>query len=109
MAGRQALTVRTARLPDGQRVGLAFSSSQQLAGAMGPEQEWTLLCESALRTMLRPLGITRIQVDPLLVTRPITLDTRRFRVVEPARLGGVRSDASRSVPSIAALAGTLQA
>ncbi|WP_446216101.1 SAV_915 family protein [Micromonospora sp. IBHARD004] len=65
--GRQLLTVRTGRLPQGQRVGLAFTTPDKLANAMGADQPWTRLCESALRAMLAPLGIDRIQVDPLLV------------------------------------------
>ncbi|MEU6203795.1 SAV_915 family protein [Micromonospora musae] len=69
--GRQALAVRTGRLPQGQRVGLAFTDPERLARAMGADQEWTRLCESALRSMLRPLGIDRIQVDPLLVAPPV--------------------------------------
>ncbi|SIR20783.1 SAV_915 family protein [Micromonospora avicenniae] len=69
--GRQALIVRTGRLPQGQRVGLAFTDPERLIRAMGADQPWTRLCESALRSMLRPLGIDRIQVDPLLVAPPV--------------------------------------
>ncbi|MEU8296400.1 SAV_915 family protein [Micromonospora sp. NPDC048909] len=69
--GRQAMTVRTARLPQGQRVGLAFTGPEKLASAMGADQPWTRLCESALRAMLKPLGIDRIQLDPLLVAPPV--------------------------------------
>ncbi|WBB65243.1 SAV_915 family protein [Micromonospora sp. WMMD812] len=89
--GRQASTVRTARLPQGERVGLAFTSPEKLASAMGADQQWTRLCESALRAMLTPLGIHRIQVDPLLVAPPVAPE---------------RPSAPVPVRPVAALAGT---
>ncbi|MET7749154.1 SAV_915 family protein [Micromonospora sp. NPDC005367] len=72
--GRQALAVRSGRLQQGQRVGLAFTDPERLARAMGTDQPSIRLCESALRSMLRPLGIDRIQVDPLLVAPPVRPD-----------------------------------
>jgi len=71
LPGRQVRTVRTGRSPQGQRVGIAFTRVELLVAAMGPDQQWEELCESALRGMLRPLGIDRIQVDPLLVAPPL--------------------------------------
>ncbi|MET7876060.1 SAV_915 family protein [Micromonospora profundi] len=68
LPGRQ---VRTGRSPQGQRVGIAFTRVDLLVAAMGADQPWEELCESALRAMLRPLGIDRIQVDPLLVAPPL--------------------------------------
>ncbi|MEU8165944.1 SAV_915 family protein [Micromonospora sp. NPDC049004] len=67
LPGRMIGTVRTGRSPQGQRVGIAFTRPELLVAAMGADQPWETLCESALRGMLRPLGIDRIQVDPLLV------------------------------------------
>ncbi|MET8833168.1 SAV_915 family protein [Micromonospora sp. NPDC004540] len=75
--GRQSLTVRTGRLPQGTRVGLAFTDPDRLASAMGADQLWIWLCESALRSMLTPLGIDRIQVDPLLVAPQVAPDAPR--------------------------------
>ena len=74
--GRQLQTVRTGRSPQGQRVGIAFTRPDLLAAAMGAEQPWVELCQSALRSMLRPLGIDRIQVDPLLVAPAVGPDVR---------------------------------
>ncbi|MET8350743.1 SAV_915 family protein [Micromonospora sp. NPDC005206] len=71
LPGRMVRTVRTGRSPQGQRVGIAFTRSELLVTAMGADQAWEELCESALRGMLRPLGIDRIQVDPLLVAPPL--------------------------------------
>jgi hypothetical protein len=62
-----ALVVQTGRLPRGQRVGIAFTAPDRLAKAMGQHQLWTQLSVSAVRAMLAPLGITSIQVDPILV------------------------------------------
>ncbi|WP_446219173.1 SAV_915 family protein [Micromonospora sp. IBHARD004] len=51
----------------GRRVGIAFTRPERLVTAMGENQRWLRLSESALRAMLAPLGIDRIQVDALLV------------------------------------------
>ncbi|MFY1619075.1 SAV_915 family protein [Micromonospora sp. WMMD736] len=72
LPGRPVGTVRTGRTPQGERVGIAFSRPDLLVTAMGADQPWEELCESALRGMLRPLGIDRIQVDPLLVAPPLS-------------------------------------
>lgn len=71
LPGRLIRTVRTGRSPQGQRVGIAFTRPELLVAAMGAEQQWEELCEPALRGMLRPLGISVIQVDPLLVAPPL--------------------------------------
>ncbi|MGI5525234.1 SAV_915 family protein [Micromonospora sp. CA-259024] len=71
LPGRLVRTVRIGRSPQGQRVGIAFTRAELLVAAMGAEQPWEELCESALRGMLRPLGIDVIQVDPLLVAPPL--------------------------------------
>ncbi|MFC4912769.1 SAV_915 family protein [Actinomadura gamaensis] len=62
--GMQALV--TGRAPDGRRVGIAFSDPDSLRRALGDGAEWTRLSSRALRAMLRPAGITRIQLNPLL-------------------------------------------
>ncbi|MET8039384.1 SAV_915 family protein [Micromonospora sp. NPDC005215] len=71
LPGRPVRTVRTGQSPQGHRVGIAFTRPELLLAAMGPDQHWEELCESALRAMLRPLGIDVIQVDPLLVAPPL--------------------------------------
>ncbi len=62
----------TARLPDGQRTALAFTTAAALANAMGPEQRWITMSESALRASVRLLDIERIQVDADFVGASIT-------------------------------------
>ena len=68
-----AAALQTGRLPDGRRVGIAFTTLVQLRAATGPRQEWMRLTESALREMLAPLGVTRIQLDPVLVGPDVAL------------------------------------
>ncbi|WP_446218623.1 SAV_915 family protein [Micromonospora sp. IBHARD004] len=53
-------------------MGIAFTRFDRLAAAMGERQRWMRLSESALRAMLTPLGIGRIQLDPILVGPEIT-------------------------------------
>jgi hypothetical protein len=66
-----ALVVKTGRLARGQRVGIAFTRPDRLIAAMGSGQTWLRLSLPALRTMLTPLGISGIQVDPILVAAAI--------------------------------------
>ncbi|MBB5790833.1 SAV_915 family protein [Jiangella mangrovi] len=66
------LVVLTARLPEGDRVGLAFSIAESLAAAMGRHQPWVRLSLAATRALLAPLGVARIQVDPDLVAPVVT-------------------------------------
>jgi hypothetical protein len=63
--------VRTGRLPDGVRVGIAFGTSADLRAACGV-QEWMRMSDDGLRQLLEPLGIERIQLDPTLVAVPMT-------------------------------------
>lgn len=78
-----ALVVQTGRLPRGQRVGIAFTAPDRLAKAMGRHQLWTQLSVSALRAMLAPLGITSIQLDPILVGPALGESSLRPPVAEP--------------------------
>ncbi|NYE48371.1 hypothetical protein HDA32_003491 [Spinactinospora alkalitolerans] len=55
--------LRLARLDSGERVALAFTELTRLRAAMGPDQPWTRLAEPALRSMLRPLGVSGIRID----------------------------------------------
>ena len=57
----------TCRLPDGTRCGVAFTSAAVAARVMGPTTGLIELALPALRAMLTPLGIERVQVDPDLV------------------------------------------
>jgi hypothetical protein len=52
-------------------VGIAFSDESRLAEVMGTGQRWIHLSEHAMKAMLAPLGIHRIQVDPDLIAPSI--------------------------------------
>lgn len=67
LTSADVMAVLTGRTPAGQRVGIAFTSPENLAYVMGRDQSWIYLSERALRTMLAPLQIQRIQVDPLFI------------------------------------------
>jgi hypothetical protein len=62
--GEWTVTVRCGRLPGGERVGIAFTTEAALVEVMGPAQPWIHLHERALRSMLAPLGVTRLRVNP---------------------------------------------
>ncbi len=66
------LTPLTARLPQGPRVGIAFTSLEDLQAATRPGQDWIRLAQPALRALLRPLGIERIQVDAVLIAADVS-------------------------------------
>jgi len=59
--------LRCGRLPTGERAGIAFTTEGQLAGVMGAGQPWIHMSGQAMKEMLAPLGVTRIQVDPGLI------------------------------------------
>lgn len=65
--GTGVVSLRCGRLPAGERVGLAFTTEARLAEAMGADQPWIRIDERAMRAMLAPLGVNRIQVDPGIV------------------------------------------
>jgi hypothetical protein len=99
------LVVQTGRLPQGRRVGIAFTGSDRLAAAMGESQQWTRLSESALRAMLTPLGVNRIQVDPILVgpeIPPSQLNATARR--QPARSKPAQRQPARIRPASGAAA-----
>jgi hypothetical protein len=66
-------TLRLVRLPDGTRVGLAFSSSERAREVLGPDCALTALSLTTLRHLLAPLGVTRVQVDPTTLLAPAPL------------------------------------
>jgi hypothetical protein len=69
-AGQPGLIcLRTGRLASGLKTGLAFTLESSLRSALGPGQQWTLICEQALLGMLAPLGITHLRIDPMLADR----------------------------------------
>jgi len=66
--GSGMVCLRCGRLPSGERAGIAFTTEARLAEVMGEGQEWIHLNDRAMKAMLAPLGVHRIQVDPGLVS-----------------------------------------
>jgi hypothetical protein len=75
--GQGVLALRTARLPSGQQVGLAFTGEESLLSVLGPGQPWIRLHVNAMRDMLRPAGVDHIRVDPSLLTAPEATSPRK--------------------------------
>src|SRR4030081_1175888 len=71
--GSGMVCLRCGRLPTGERVGIAFTTEARLAGVMGAGQPWIHLNDRAMKEMLAPLGVTRIQVDPGLITASLPI------------------------------------
>ncbi|GAA2621720.1 SAV_915 family protein [Streptomyces axinellae] len=57
---------RLFRTPVGRRTAVGFTSERRLAAALGPAQPWLRLSRSALRSLVSPLGVRSVTVDPLL-------------------------------------------
>ncbi|MFE9611701.1 SAV_915 family protein [Streptomyces sp. NPDC006012] len=62
--GPSGHAVRIFRTPLGSRTAVGFTSVRRLTATLGPEQAWIKLAEPALRTLVAPLAVTRITVDP---------------------------------------------
>jgi hypothetical protein len=78
------VTPLTARLPQGPRVGIAFTSLQALQAASRPGQDWIRLGEAVLHGLLGPLGIGRIQVDPVLIVADLSQPTQVRNMPAPS-------------------------
>jgi hypothetical protein len=73
--GSGMVSLRCGRLPSGERVAIAFTTQASLDRVMGTGQPWIHISAEAMRDMLAPLGVTRIQVDPGVIAagRPVSV------------------------------------
>ncbi len=69
-----AASIQLGRLPNGGRVGIAFTDLSRLRAATGPRQDWVRMSPVALQEMLEPLGVSVIQIDPVLVGADVSPD-----------------------------------
>ncbi|MBS2538931.1 hypothetical protein KGQ20_39910 [Catenulispora sp. NF23] len=60
-----SIAVRTGRLPDGRRIGLAFTCEAALAAVFGPEQKWIPLNARVARWMFAEAGAEETRVDAI--------------------------------------------
>jgi hypothetical protein len=94
--------VRTGRLPDGRRVGLAFSSPAALAEVFGPDQEWIPLNVRVARAMFVDAGAPEMRVDAHLVPVPgpvTSLPDRASVAIAPKPLVALRALAAADRPA----------
>jgi hypothetical protein len=102
--GSGIVCLQCGRLPTGERVGIAFTTEARLAGVMGADQAWIHLNDRAMKAMLAPLGVNRIQVDPGLVSAslPISLPARSSSpAVSAGRRAGRGLRGARSCETLA--------
>jgi hypothetical protein len=93
-SGSGAVALRTARLPSGQRVGLAYTSAAALLSALRPGQPWIRLHEDAMHDMLGSAGIEQIRVDACLWTPPPAAGPQRAQSADAPRPPASRTQAS---------------
>ncbi|MFJ7071111.1 SAV_915 family protein [Streptomyces sp. NPDC098781] len=62
--GQAACAARLFRTPLGDRTAVGFTSRPRLTATLGADQRWIRLAEPALRSLIAPLGVTTVTVDP---------------------------------------------
>lgn len=67
--------VRLFRTPLGAPTAVAFTTAERLHRVLGADQAWLHLAEPALRSMVGPLGVAQVVVDPTLVAPASTPST----------------------------------
>lgn len=66
------VTPLVAKLPTGERVGLAFTCEETMAELLGPDHGRIILHENFLRCQLAEIGVTGIQVDATMLLAPVS-------------------------------------
>ncbi|HEX3612483.1 MAG TPA: SAV_915 family protein [Sporichthyaceae bacterium] len=66
----QSLSLRLFATRMGGRTAVAFSTRERLLGLLGPGQAWVRLTDAAVRGLTRPIGVTELMVDPVLIAAP---------------------------------------
>lgn len=67
--------IRFFRTVLGRRTVVGFTSRARLARELGDDQACVELAEPTLRALAEPLGVTRLIVDPHLLTAPVPAQT----------------------------------
>lgn len=75
----------------GRRTAVGFTTRELLTEVLGPSQEWIPLAPNALRTMVAPLGIATVLVNPRMTAPPSPRSSSRpqpfpDRWITPAQL-----------------------
>ncbi|MFF9016897.1 SAV_915 family protein [Streptomyces sp. NPDC014870] len=92
-SGPAGLCARLFRTPLGDRTAVAFTSEARLTATLGPDHARVRLSEPALRSLVAPLGVTALTVDPQLcaprVAKPHD-DENSLRRWDPGHVGVLR-------------------
>ncbi|MEZ0069814.1 hypothetical protein ABIA32_005862 [Streptacidiphilus sp. MAP12-20] len=91
-SGPAGCTTRLFRTPLGGRTAVGFTSARQLTEVLGPGQPCVRLSETALRSLVAPLGVTTVTIDPQLAASPAAAlhDPAAWHGWESGRLGSPR-------------------
>ncbi|MFG2899146.1 SAV_915 family protein [Streptomyces zaomyceticus] len=64
--GTSGCAIRLFRTPVGGRTAVAFTAPARLRAVLGADQAWIPLAEPALRSLMEPLDVRELRVDPAL-------------------------------------------
>ncbi|MGW5359601.1 SAV_915 family protein [Actinopolymorpha pittospori] len=78
------VTLLVAKLPTGERVGLAFTCEETMAELLGPDHGRIIVHENFLRCQLAEIGVTGIQVDATMLLAPVSDGQPQHHDVVPA-------------------------
>jgi hypothetical protein len=92
--------VRLFRTPLGGRTAVAFTTEQQLTTTLGSDQPWIRLCESAVRALAEPLGVSALTVDPQMAA-PAAVKVPAAAQPVSARVPAAAQPVSARVPAAA--------
>ncbi|MCZ0983202.1 hypothetical protein O1L60_40840 [Streptomyces diastatochromogenes] len=101
-SGPAGCSARLFRTPLGGRTAVGFTSEARLAAALGPDHARVRLSEPALRSLVAPLGVTALTVDPQLVApgvSPASRDEGSWRTWDPQHVGILRVAGAAAVLS----------
>ncbi|MEW1699154.1 SAV_915 family protein [Streptomyces sp. NPDC093249] len=93
------VTARLFRTPVGDRTAVAFTDPARLTALLGAGQPWIRLAEPALRTLVEPLGVGVLTIDPTF-TAPASASARAA-VPGPLPAVGARQPLPRSLTALA--------
>ncbi|MEV4940666.1 SAV_915 family protein [Streptomyces zaomyceticus] len=64
--GTRGCAIRLLRTPVGGRTAVAFTDPARLRAVLGADQPWIPLAEPALRSLMEPLDVRELRIDPAL-------------------------------------------
>ncbi|MFD3943896.1 SAV_915 family protein [Streptomyces sp. NPDC058579] len=92
-SGPAGYSARLFRTPLGDRTAVGFTSEAGLAATLGPDHACIRLSEPALRSLVAPLGVTALTVDPQFCAPGVSKtrdDENSWRTWDPQHVGVLR-------------------